>query len=88
MGPTNPTVASGAASPSANPAVPLDTPTITLNGVPVPAADILFAGLTPTLVGLYQIDLQLPANAPNGDLSLVLSQSSGLSASTILPVHN
>jgi uncharacterized protein (TIGR03437 family) len=64
------------------------TPTLTLNNVAVPAGNILFAGLTPTLVGLYQIDLQVPATANNGDLQLVLTQSSGLTASAVLPVHN
>jgi uncharacterized protein (TIGR03437 family) len=85
MGLTNQTVPSGDASPSANLAVPLDTPTLTLNGAPV--TNILFAGLAPTLVGLYQVNFQVPANAPNGDLPLVLTQTSG-SSSTILPVHN
>ena len=86
MGLTNPNVASGIASPSTNLPVLIDTPTLTLNGAPVTNA--LFAGLTPTLVGLYQVDFQVPANAPNGDLPLVLTQTSGLSNSTILPVHN
>lgn len=86
MGLTNQNVASGTASPSTTLANVLDPPTLTLNGVPV--TNILFAGLTPTLVGLYQIDFQVPANAPNGDLVLVLTQSTGLSDSTVLPVHN
>ena len=86
MGLTNPSVASGTASPSTNLATPIDAPTLTLNGAPAP--NILFAGLTPTLVGLYQIDLQVPASAPNGDLQLVLTQTSGQSTSTVLPVHN
>jgi uncharacterized protein (TIGR03437 family) len=86
MGMTNPNVASGIASPSTNLATPLDSATFTLNGASVP--NILFAGLTPTLVGLYQVDFQVPPNAPNGDLPLVLTQTSGLSNSTILPVHN
>ncbi len=84
MGLTNQTVPSGTASPY--PAVPLDTPTLTLNGTPV--TNILFSGLTPTLVGLYQVNLQIPGNAPNGDLQLVLTQGSGQSNVTILPVHN
>ena len=58
MGLTNQTVLSGTASPSTNLAVPLDTPTLTLNGAPV--TNILFSGLTPTLVGLYQVDFQVP----------------------------
>jgi len=88
MGLTNPGVASGIASPSTNLPALLDAATLTLNGAPIPPANILFAGLTPTLVGLYQIDFQVPANAPNGDLPLVLTQTSGVSNSTILPVHN
>jgi uncharacterized protein (TIGR03437 family) len=86
MGLTNPGVASGIASPSTNLPALLDAPTLTLAGAPV--TNILFSGLTPTLVGLYQIDFQVPANAPNGDLPLVLTQTSGVSNSTILPVHN
>jgi uncharacterized protein (TIGR03437 family) len=83
MGLTSPAVASGNASPSTS--ALLDAAALTLNGAPVP---ILYAGLTPTAVGLYQVDLQVPANAPNGDLPLVLTQTSGLIARTILPVHN
>jgi uncharacterized protein (TIGR03437 family) len=66
-------------------ATPLDPPTMTINGSNVPIA---FAGLTPTLVGLYQVNFQVPANAPNGDLQLVLTQTGGQSNMTILPVHN
>jgi uncharacterized protein (TIGR03437 family) len=82
MGLTSQLVPSGAASPAAS---VVDTPTLTLNGVPV--GKVLYAGLTPTLVGLYQINFQVPADAPNGDLLLVLTQTSGLSTSAILPVH-
>ena len=84
MGPTSPSVSSGNATPLAQLTVN-DTATLTLNGAPV---NVLFAGLTPTTVGLYQVDFQVPANAPNGDLPLVLTQTSGLTTSTILPVHN
>ena len=86
MGATNQDITSGTASPSTNPAQPLDTPTITVDGISV--TNILFAGLTPTLVGLYQVDFQVPATASNGDLQLVLTQASGASNTTILPVHN
>jgi uncharacterized protein (TIGR03437 family) len=88
LGQTTPNVASGIASPSTNLPALQDSAALTLNGVPISASNVLFAGLTPTLVGLYQVDFQVPANAPNGDLPLVLTQSSGLSNSTILPVHN
>ncbi len=61
------------------------TPTLTLNGVSIP---IYFTGLTPGDVGLYQIDVQVPQNTPNGDASLVVSQNGSPSNVTILPVHN
>ncbi len=83
MGLTNQTVPSGTASPEAS---VLDTATLTLNGGAV--TNILYAGLTPTEVGLYQVDFQVPASAPNGDPQLVLTQASGVSNSTVLPVHN
>jgi len=86
LGQTNQTIDSGTASPSGNLAEPLDTPTLTVGGIPV--TNILFAGLTPTLVGLYQVDFQVPATAPNGDLQMILTQATGDSNTTVLPVHN
>jgi uncharacterized protein (TIGR03437 family) len=86
MGPTTVPVASGAASPSGPYALTADAPTITLNSELVTV--IAFSGLTPTLAGLYQIDLQVPADAPNGDLTLVVSQPGFQATSVILPVHN
>ncbi|HWE49792.1 MAG TPA: hypothetical protein VG273_08390, partial [Bryobacteraceae bacterium] len=64
---------------------PLVAPTLTLNGASIP---IYFSGLTPGYVGLYQMNFQIPANAPDGDLALVVSQGDAASNSTILPVHN
>jgi uncharacterized protein (TIGR03437 family) len=86
MGGTDQTIASGTASPSGSLAHALDPPTLTLDGAPV--TDVSFAGLTPTLVGLYQVNFRVPLNAVNGDLLLVLTQASGVSNSTVLPVHN
>jgi uncharacterized protein (TIGR03437 family) len=87
MGPTTVPVASGAASPSSAPlANTLDAPTITLNSEAV--TNIAFSGLTPTLAGLYQIDLQVPGDAPNGDLTLVVNQPGFKGTPVILPVHN
>ncbi len=86
MGLTNQNVPSGTASPSTNPATLLVPPTLTVGGIAV--TNILFSGLTPTLVGLYQVDFQVPATAPNGDQQLVMTQSNGLSNTTVLPVHN
>ncbi len=46
------------------------------------------AGLTPSTVGLYQINFQVPANTPNGDLLIVVSQGGVAGNSAIFPVHN
>ncbi len=87
MGQTDNQVASGAASPGspnlARPTEPASPDVERSANLP-----IAFAGLTPTLVGLYQVDLQLPAETPNGDLQLVLTQTGGQSNATILAVHN
>jgi uncharacterized protein (TIGR03437 family) len=85
MGPTTVPVASGAVSPSSPLAYTSDAPTVTLNGETV--SNIPFSGLTPTVVGLYQIDFQVPADAPNGDLTLVVSQAGFPGVPVILPVH-
>jgi len=85
MGPTTVPVASGVAAPSSPLAQTVDAPTITLNAESV---SVLFSGLTPGLAGLYQIDLQVPADAANGDLTLVVNQPGFQGSSVILPVHN
>ena len=60
MGSTTVPVATGAAAPADPLAQTQAAPTITLNSAPV---SFLFSGLTPGLAGLYQIDLQVPADA-------------------------
>jgi uncharacterized protein (TIGR03437 family) len=46
---------------------------------------LLFAGLTPGLVGLYQIDFQVPAALPAGNITIVVSQNGQSSNQTVLP---
>jgi uncharacterized protein (TIGR03437 family) len=52
---------------SASPLSPLSTtlakPEVTVGGVP---AAVTFSGLAPGYVGLYQINVQVPAGAPTG----------------------
>ncbi len=72
MGITSPVLASGAAAPSQEPLARI-TPNPEVNfgafGPVNPGlnTNALFAGLTPTLVGLYQVNFQVPLNAPSGD---------------------
>jgi uncharacterized protein (TIGR03437 family) len=82
MGGTNATPASGAASPGSPLAVPVATPVLTINGTQYPIA---FAGLTPGLVGLYQLNFQVPSGLPAGDLTVVLTQNGQPTNQTVLP---
>ncbi len=84
MGPTTMTVISGQPSPAG--ALTTNQPTVTLNGENV--TNIPYSGLTPTAVGLYQINLEVPADAPNGDLTLIVTEAGMTTPAVILPVHN
>jgi uncharacterized protein (TIGR03437 family) len=85
MGATTEPVPTGAAAPSNPLARTQAAATATLNGAP---ANVVFSGMTPGLAGLYQIDLQIPADAPNGDLSLVVTQPGSDGSTVMVPVHN
>jgi uncharacterized protein (TIGR03437 family) len=47
--------------------------TVALGGNPLPAANVLYVGVTPGDPGLYQLNIQIPPDAPDGDLSLVIT---------------
>jgi uncharacterized protein (TIGR03437 family) len=73
MGRTDQNVGTGKQSPSAEPLARVRLPvTVTIGGEP---AEVLFAGLTPGAIGLYQINLVVPAAAPPGELRLVVRQN-------------
>jgi uncharacterized protein (TIGR03437 family) len=80
----------GAASPfdSGTLATGLDTvqiqPSVTIAGE---SAQVTYAGLAPGLIGLYRIDLQIPADVSPGDLSIVVTQNGVASNPAILPVR-
>ncbi len=85
MGLTNPLVAAGVLSP-ASPLASVDiAPTVTLDGQPV---SVQFAGLTPGLVGFYQINFQVPKNAKTGSLELQIVQMGAASNTSVLIVGN
>jgi uncharacterized protein (TIGR03437 family) len=84
LGPTNPPVASADPAP-ANPLARLvETPRVTVGGRPV---DLLFAGLAPGFAGLYQLNVQLPADLATGDQELVVTQGGVESNRATLPVR-
>jgi hypothetical protein len=81
LGDTTVPVASGAPSPPSPLAMPSNTVVLTINGALSP---IYFAGLTPGMVGLYQINFQVPAGLPAGSITIVVSQNGQASNQTVL----
>jgi len=84
MGATNPAVASGAASPSGPLASVVTAPTVTIGGA---QATILFAGLTPGAVGLYQINVTVPAGLSSGQQPVVITQGGAMANAATLPLR-
>jgi len=80
LGVTNPAVRSGEAAPS-DPLAKVTTPVeATVGGK---AAVVHFAGLAPSFVGLYQVNVQIPAAVtPGSAVPLVLYQN-GVPSNTV-----
>ncbi len=75
LGQTSPAVPEGVAAPLDPLARAAVTPQVSLGDVPLPVA---YAGLTPTLAGVYQINAQVPHWTPSGmEVPLRVSQGSG-----------
>ncbi len=73
LGITNPEVPVGAPAPFEPLAHAVNTPKITLGGVTL---SVLFAGLTPGLIGVYQVNVLVPRSVPIGfDIPLRIEQS-------------
>jgi uncharacterized protein (TIGR03437 family) len=83
LGATKPSVPSGAATPNSPLSYVNLAPTVTVDSQP---ATLLFAGLTPAFVGLYQIDFQVPAGAHSGDVVVTVTQNGVAANPTLLPV--
>ena len=45
---------------------------ITIGGVSLTAQDILYAGVSPSFIGLYQVNLRVPDGVPSGNQPLVI----------------
>jgi uncharacterized protein (TIGR03437 family) len=82
QGAVHPPVASGAASPSNPVALPALPVTATIGGQP---AHVLFAGLVPGGVGLFQVNLQIPALAA-GNFPLIVSVGTAASNAPMISV--
>ncbi len=85
LGAVSPMVADGAAAPGNPPASTVNPVTVTVGGQ---TANVIFAGLTPTLAGLYQINLTVPPNTGTGDqVRVVLSTAGQTSVAVNLSVR-
>jgi uncharacterized protein (TIGR03437 family) len=70
-GTTSPGVAAGSIPAVA--AQLAEPPQITLGGLVVPAADVLYVGVSPCCAGLYQLDFTIPSGTPKGDQPLIIT---------------
>jgi uncharacterized protein (TIGR03437 family) len=82
LGNTDNQVESGGASPGEVLARPLVVPSLSIGGKD---AKIAFVGLTPGLVGLYQMNFEVPSGLPEGNPKMVVTQSGASSSPVLLP---
>ncbi len=85
LGATDPPVPSGQPAPGAPSTLAALTvqPIVTVDKLP---SNVVFAGLAPTFVGLYQIDFQVPPGASSGDDVVTVTQNGIAANQTLLPV--
>ncbi|HEX4136208.1 MAG TPA: hypothetical protein VHY84_16460 [Bryobacteraceae bacterium] len=74
----------GDATPLSPLATTTDTVTLTIGGA---NAQVLFAGLTPTLSGLYQINAVIPAGVTGDAVPLVITGSASPGPPATIPIH-
>ena len=86
LGPTSPYVATGQPAPSSEPLARLTSvPTVVFGGgVGSPTAIPLFAGLSPTYAGLYQVNVTIPENAPKGNVYVSVAFPTSTSNSVLI----
>lgn len=71
---------SGAAAPANPLANTIATTSVSIGGVSAPA---IFSGLSPGFVGLYQVNVQVPLNAPAGNAVPVVLSIGGAASNTV-----
>jgi uncharacterized protein (TIGR03437 family) len=80
LGAVNPAISDGAAGPAVSPySLTTNTIDVYIGGQ---QATVVYAGLAPGLVGLYQVDVQVPTGLTAGDNTLEIA---GLNPSTLEP---
>ena len=84
IGPVTDTQVTGEPAPLDNPIRTRQTPTVEVDGQ---EATVLFSGLTPGSVGLYQINITLPTDLPSGNLLIVVISNGIRSNAVVIPVQ-
>ena len=69
LGPVSPAPPTGAPASASPLSLTSITPVVTVGGM---VADVLFSGLAPGFVGLYQVNIAVPLSAPSGNLDVVI----------------
>jgi uncharacterized protein (TIGR03437 family) len=82
-GPVNPAVADGAATPSTGLTHVTSTVSVTIGGQP---ATVLFAGLTPGLIALLQLDITVPSGLAAGSYPMVVTLGGQVSNSATVSI--
>jgi uncharacterized protein (TIGR03437 family) len=83
FGPTNPAITPGQQTPSNQIYVTSNTVTATVNGAPAVVYGST-AALAPGFAGLYQVAVQIPDNAPDGDLPIAVSMGGAQSPTGVV----
>jgi uncharacterized protein (TIGR03437 family) len=87
LGATNPAVADGVAAPGKAPfALIAGGLAIYVGGVQVPANQIYYAGLAPTLAGLYQVNFTIP-NVAAGNVGVAVQTNEGFTDMVYIPIQ-
>ncbi|HTW66108.1 MAG TPA: IPT/TIG domain-containing protein [Bryobacteraceae bacterium] len=84
MGATSPPVPTGGVAPASPLSNVTAAPTVTIGTT---NAQVLFAGLSPGSVGLYQIDIVIPPGTASGTMPLVVTQNGAASNTVMIPVE-
>jgi uncharacterized protein (TIGR03437 family) len=83
LGPVDVTPPSGEPAPAQPLARTRVIPTVTIGGK---QAQVLFSGLAPNYVGLYQLNVLVPADAPVGTQPVEIN-ANGISSTVNLPIQ-
>jgi uncharacterized protein (TIGR03437 family) len=84
LGPVEPPVPTGVGAPAFLLSTTVLRPRVTVGGIP---AEVLFSGLTPGYAGLYQVNIQVPANLAPGYAGVIMTVDNEVSKIVALAVR-